>query len=116
MKQSSIFGHVNFSKPGQKSNDFKFDFDVPHLGDKEASTAESTKKKVKDSKTIILVPKKVISKKRNISQLKGLKAGPAAKKRKELAAPKEAPKKAPKLEIMSDATLTLVAKLMKPKV
>lgn len=45
-KQSSIFGHVNLTKPGQRS-DFKFDLDAPNLGEKEASTAESTKKRPK---------------------------------------------------------------------
>ena len=86
LKQSSIFGHVNFSKPGQKSTDFQFDFGESKPGDKEASTAESTKKRpraaLSKAKSIILVPKKVISKKRTISKLKGKKDGPVKKQLK----------------------------------
>ena len=120
LKQSSIFGHVSFSKPGQKSTDFQFDFGVTNPGDKEASTAESTKKKpraaLSKAKSIILVPKKVISKKRNISQLKGKKEGPTKKKLKiEASAPAIVANKNLEISALSTSTQSLVAKLLKEK-
>lgn len=120
MKQSSIFSHVSVSKPGQKSKDFQFDFEVPAIDHKEASTAESTKKwpraALSKAKSIILVPKKYISKKRSISKLKGKKDAPSKKKVK-VETKASAIVATPNLEIsaLSESTKSLVAKLMKKK-
>jgi hypothetical protein len=68
------------------------------------------------AKSIILVPKKVTSKKRNISQLKGKKDGPTKKKLKvETKAPVIVATKNLEISAISESTKSLVAKLLKEK-
>jgi hypothetical protein len=114
MKQSSIFGHVNISKAGVTTSDFKFDYGEPVPTDKEASTAESTKKKLIPSKSIILVPKKNGTKKRKISQFKEKKEAPS-KKRMKVEGPKIVATPSLEISALSESTKNLVAKLLKPK-